>query len=66
NAYAGRHWTFWNADKPRPDDNLEGHYISSWDWGFDIEFGYEWGRAGKEKKKKSEKKKVEEDLLQEK
>ncbi len=67
NGYVGRHWTFWSADKPRPDDNLEGHYISSWDWGFDLEFGYEWGRAGKSKKeKKNEEKKVEDDLLMEK
>ncbi|HSW61002.1 MAG TPA: hypothetical protein VLJ60_09395 [bacterium] len=55
NSYVGKHWSFWNADNPRPDDNLEGHYISSWDWGFDLEFGYEWGRAGKGKKKDKKK-----------
>ena len=57
NGYAGKHWTFWNAKNPRPHDNLEGHYISSWDLGADIEFGWEWGRSGKEdKNKKADKK----------
>lgn len=52
NGYAGKHWSFWSADNPRGGDNLEGHYVSSWDLGADVEFGWEWGRAGKEKKKK--------------
>ena len=57
NGYAGKHWTFWNAKNPRPHDNLEGHYVSSWDLGGDIEFGWEWGRSGKEdKNKKADKK----------
>ena len=57
NGYAGKHWTFWNAKNPRPHDNLEGHYVSSWDLGADVEFGWEWGRSGKEdKNKKSDKK----------
>ena len=57
NGYAGKHWTFWNAKNPRPHDNLEGHYISSWDLGADVEFGWEWGRSGKEdKNKKADKK----------
>ena len=56
NGYAGKHWTFWNAKNPRPNDNLEGHYVSSWDLGADIEFGWEWGRTGKEDKNKKEKK----------
>ena len=55
NGYAGKHWSFWSADNPRGGDNLEGHYVSSWDLGADVEFGWEWGRAGKEKKKKPEK-----------
>ena len=57
NGYAGKHWTFWNAKNPRPHDNLEGHYISSWDLGGDVEFGWEWGRTGKEDKKKDQDKK---------
>ena len=57
NGYAGKHWTFWNAKNPRPHDNLEGHYVSSWDLGADVEFGWEWGRSGKEdKNKKADKK----------
>ena len=57
NGYAGKHWSFWNAKNPRPHDNLEGHYVSSWDLGGDVEFGWEWGRSGKEdKNKKSDKK----------
>ncbi len=57
NGYAGKHWTFWNAKNPRPHDNLEGHYISSWDLGADVEFGWEWGRSGREdKNKKADKK----------
>ena len=57
NGYAGKHWTFWNAKNPRPHDNLEGHYVSSWDLGGDVEFGWEWGRSGKEdKNKKADKK----------
>ena len=64
NSYVGKHWTFWNADNPRPNDNLEGHYVSSWDWGFDLEFGYEWGRSGKAKKK-DKKKQTADDLLKE-
>lgn len=59
NGYAGKHWTFWNAKNPRPHDNLEGHYVSSWDLGGDIEFGWEWGRSGKEDKNKKEEKKEE-------
>ncbi len=55
NGYAGKHWTFWNAKNPRPNDNLEGHYVSSWDLGGDIEFGWEWGRSGKEDKKSDNK-----------
>ena len=55
NGYAGKHWSFWSADNPRSGDNLEGHYVSSWDLGADVEFGWEWGRAGKEKKKKTDK-----------
>ena len=50
NGYAGKRWSFWNAGSPRENDNLEGHYISSWDLGADIEFGWEWGRTGAEKK----------------
>ena len=57
NGYAGKHWSFWNAKNPRPHDNLEGHYVSSWDLGADVEFGWEWGRSGKEdKNKKADKK----------
>ena len=59
NGYAGKHWTFWNAKNPRPHDNLEGHYVSSWDLGADVEFGWEWGRSGKEDKNKKEEKKEE-------
>ena len=55
NGYAGKHWTFWNAKNPRPHDNLEGHYVSSWDLGADVEFGWEWGRSGKEDKKADKK-----------
>ena len=55
NGYAGKHWTFWNAKNPRPNDNLEGHYVSSWDLGGDVEFGWEWGRSGKEDKKAGKK-----------
>ena len=55
NGYAGKHWTFWNAKNPRPNDNLEGHYVSSWDLGADVEFGWEWGRSGKEDKKADKK-----------
>ena len=55
NGYAGKHWTFWNAKNPRPHDNLEGHYVSSWDLGGDVEFGWEWGRSGKEDKKADKK-----------
>ena len=57
NGYAGKHWTFWDAKNPRPNDNLEGHYISSWDLGADIEFGWEWGRTGKDKNKDKDKNK---------
>ena len=56
NGYAGKHWSFWNAKNPRPHDNLEGHYISSWDLGADVEFGWEWGRSGKEDKNKDKEK----------
>ena len=56
NGYAGKHWTFWNAKNPRPNDNLEGHYVSSWDIGGDVEFGWEWGRTGKENKNKKDRK----------
>jgi len=59
NGYAGKHWTFWNAKNPRPHDNLEGHYVSSWDLGADVEFGWEWGRSGKEDKNKKADKKEE-------
>ncbi|MBO4711055.1 hypothetical protein J5681_03965 [bacterium] len=59
NGYAGKHWTFWNAKNPRPNDNLEGHYVSSWDLGADVEFGWEWGRSGKEDKNKKADKKEE-------
>ncbi len=55
NAYVGKHWAFWSADRPRPNDNLEGHFVSSWDWGFDLEFGYEWGKEDKKKKKDKDK-----------
>ena len=55
NGYAGKHWSFWNAKNPRPHDNLEGHYVSSWDLGGDVEFGWEWGRSGKEDKKADKK-----------
>ena len=55
NGYAGKHWSFWNAKNPRPHDNLEGHYVSSWDLGADVEFGWEWGRSGKEDKKADKK-----------
>ncbi len=65
NGYVGKHWSFWSADNPRPNDNLEGHYISSWDWGFDLEFGYEWGRAGKGKKKDKKKDSADELLKKE-
>jgi len=65
NGYVGKHWSFWSADNPRPDDNLEGHYISSWDWGFDLEFGYEWGRVGKGKKKDKKKDSADELLKKE-
>lgn len=54
NAYIGKHWAFWSADRPRPNDNLEGHYVSSWDWGFDFEFGYEWGKEDKKKDKEKD------------
>ena len=51
NGYVGKHWNFWNAKNPQKD-HMEGHYLSSWDFGGDIEFGWEWGRSDKKKKDK--------------
>ncbi|MCK5808069.1 hypothetical protein KAH37_03675 [bacterium] len=51
-AYASRTDMFWNEEIPRKEDNYRGHYVAAWQWGFDIEIGWEWGnRTGKDAKK---------------
>lgn len=64
NAYIGKQWAFWPENKPRQDE-LQGHYLSSWDLGADIEIGWEWGGDDEEeeakKKEEEEAKKAEEE-----
>jgi len=40
NAYTGKRWTFWPDYKMHKDD-LQGHFLSSYEWGLNIEVGYE-------------------------
>jgi hypothetical protein len=54
-AYASRTDMFWNEEIPRKEDNYRGHYIAAWQWGFDIEIGWEWGNRTAEDTKKKKK-----------
>lgn len=47
--YAGKQWTF-NPEYKVQANNLNGHYLSSWDFGADIEIGYRWGEKKGDKK----------------
>ncbi len=40
NFYLGKNWVFWPESRVR-DDGLQGHYLSAYEWGFNLEFGYE-------------------------
>ncbi|HNT27045.1 MAG TPA: hypothetical protein PKH10_02600 [bacterium] len=66
NAYVGKQWAFWPPNKPR-DDGLQGHYLSAWDLGGDLEIGWEWGDDDEEEaegtKDDEEKKEDEESIL---
>lgn len=62
NAYVGKQWAFWPPNKPR-DDGLQGHYLSAWDLGGDLEIGWEWGDD--EDKKKDDEKKGDEERKEE-
>lgn len=50
-GYISRTDMFWSEEVPRSDDNYRGHYIAAWQWGFDVEIGWEWGNRTAEDKK---------------
>ncbi len=42
NGHLGKQWVFWPEKKIREDDDLQGHFLAAWDWGLNIEIGYEY------------------------